>query len=349
MGNNQSKMDALNSQMNTLVETQAQEIDTLKKQVQDRDINYNLMLEKSLLIGGDYEKEIKFLNEENDTLKAELQNITTSDATTEAPYGFHPSGSPRSKPLAEFQSDIITSMKKGIEELKQEISHKNKKFGEWCEENRELKEEVNDLKTDRDTMLETCGDLDYMEECVGYVNELKQEVEMKKDAWDGEKVCKDLIENTKYTPETTFIEYIQKLEKDIDALSKMNDKKHKYHKNKCEEVKKLKKAMCELGTQNQYHKNGWEVFGCQSKKDLDEENKKLKKENEKQEDILVSIQDELLGEVFEPSFHKLLPKIKSLKEDYDKNWAAMECLSFMDYKYKNGTWANQEEVFLKVD
>jgi hypothetical protein len=64
----------------------------------------------------------------------------------------------------------------------------------------------------------------------------------------------------------------------IDALSKMNDKKHKYHKNKCEEVKKLKKAISELGVQNQYHKNGWEVFGCQSKKDLDDEINAVKEE-----------------------------------------------------------------------
>ena len=47
--------------------------------------------------------------------------------------------------------------------------------------------------------------------------------------------------------------------------------------------------------------------------DLKEENEKLKKDNEKHEDILVSIQDELLGEVFEPSFDKLKEEIKELK------------------------------------
>ena len=41
---------------------------------------------------------------------------------------------------------------------------------------------INDLKTDRDTMLESCGDLDNMEECVGYVNDLKEDNEnLKKD------------------------------------------------------------------------------------------------------------------------------------------------------------------------
>jgi uncharacterized coiled-coil DUF342 family protein len=41
---------------------------------------------------------------------------------------------------------------------------------------RDLKEENEDLKTDRDTMLTTCGDLDNMEECVGYVNDLQEEL-----------------------------------------------------------------------------------------------------------------------------------------------------------------------------
>jgi Tfp pilus assembly protein PilO len=32
-----------------------------------------------------------------------------------------------------------------------------------------------------------------------------------------------------------------------------------------------------------------------------------------------------------------------LKKDYDKNWAAMECLSFMDYKYEDGEWKPYED------
>jgi hypothetical protein len=202
MGNNQSKMDALNSQMNLLVETQAEEIKELTKEVEKW---------KSIVCG--------------------TAKCGTLDATTEAPYGFHPSGSPRSKPLAEFQSDIITKLKEENEELKEMTKYEH--F--------------------------TCSS------CKAHYTGCSRPI-------CSECMKEDLVYNQ-----------------------------------------------------------------------LLDENAKLKEENEKQEDILVSIQDELLGEVFEPSFHKLLPKIKSLKEDYDKNWAAAEALSFMDYKYEDGEWKPYEE------
>ncbi len=51
---------------------------------------------------------------------------------------------------------------------------------------------------------------------------------------------------------------------------------------------------------------------------LMKENAELKAENEKYEDILVSIQDELLGEVFEFSFDKLTQKINKNQTEIDK-------------------------------
>jgi hypothetical protein len=40
---------------------------------------------------------------------------------------------------------------------------------------------------------------------------------------------------------------------------------------------------------------------------------------------------------------KLIDENEKLKKDYDKNWAAMECLSFMDYKYEDGEWKPYED------
>jgi hypothetical protein len=50
MGNNQSKMDALNSQMNLLVETQAEEIKTLKFSVDalDKQATHYCLLSEEL-------------------------------------------------------------------------------------------------------------------------------------------------------------------------------------------------------------------------------------------------------------------------------------------------------------
>jgi hypothetical protein len=133
MGSNQSKMDALNSQMNLLVESQAEEIETLKQMRVDDKIYNEEVLSKLM-------KENKELN---------------------------------------YRIDALSKMNS-----KKHKYHKNK-----CEE----------------------------------VKKLKQEVSQKKDAWDGNKVLEDLLENTKYgqafeTAETTFIEYIQKLEKEIEKL-----------------------------------------------------------------------------------------------------------------------------------
>jgi predicted nucleic acid-binding Zn-ribbon protein len=265
MSNNQSKMNALNSQMNTLVETQAQEIKQLKE---------------------------------------ELSSMTD-------------------------------------EKCMYEVNMLDKHT-----ENDELRSRINDLETDRDTMLETCGDLDNMEECVGYVNDLKNDLDdALKNVADTEKELKDEIKElkemgTEYDPSVDTLvdtEWLEKLQGEInglkeekkelnyriDALSKMNSKKHKYHMNKCEEVKKLKQEVAQKKDAwdgNKILEDLWEntkygqYFGT-AEGTFIEYIQKLEKENEKQEDILVSIQDELLGEVFEPSFHKLLPKIKGLKEE----------------------------------
>ena len=48
--------------------------------------------------------------------------------------------------------NVSAGKQRKIDELKQEIAHKNKKFGEWCEENRELKQEnaaLNDIAAER--------------------------------------------------------------------------------------------------------------------------------------------------------------------------------------------------------
>ena len=69
----------------------------------------------------------------------------------------------------------------------------------------------------------------------------------------------------------------------IDALSKMNDKKHKYHKNKCEEIEKLKKENKELfdgylhywsgGTEGFGKDNAQEMIGDEWREKLEEAEK----------------------------------------------------------------------------
>jgi cell division protein FtsB len=95
------------------------------------------------------------------------------------------------------------------------------------------------------------------------IEKLKQEVAQKKDAWDGKKVCEDLIENTNYTPETSFIEYIQKLEKDNKGQGWDRLRLHK-------EIAKLKKDYEEMVEEKCKYESSF--------LDLDTENGKLKQE-----------------------------------------------------------------------
>ena len=139
------------------------------------------------------------------------------------------------------------------------------------------------------------------------VKKLKQEVEQKKDAWDGHKVLEDLLENTNYTPETTFIEYIQKLEKENENLKReMDEVAHKVNK------------LDDIVDENNDLKTDRDTM-LESCGDLDN-----------MEDCVGYVND-------------LKEDNENLKKDYDKNWAAMECLSFMDYKYEDGEWKPYED------
>jgi hypothetical protein len=167
MESNQSKMDALNSQMNTLVESQAEEIMELKLKCEQMSV---------------WPKRMEGLVEVIKGLKEKLKTMAEcSDAGM----------------LVNVDGDCIHNLKEENEKLKEE---RDNCFGVLGDEvfNRHG-EPLNDVLSD-------------------VIEKLKQEVEYKKDAWDGKKVCEDLMENTNYTPETTFIEYIQKLEEEIETL-----------------------------------------------------------------------------------------------------------------------------------
>ncbi len=88
---------------------------------------------------------------------------------------------------------------------------------------------------------------------------------------------------------------------------------HEYHE--------LKKKV-EWGTLKDYC-NRIETLIIKSNQ-LYQENKKLKDEKDKLEDILILIQDELYGEVYECHFHKLLDKIKQIRKDNIKNYIKEE-------------------------
>lgn len=109
-------------------------------------------------------------------------------------------------------------MKQSYEELKKESDELSDKCIQAIEEKQKLRKENKELKEtisnkqDYIDKLE-CGQVVF--ECAE-CDELKAELEYKKNCWDPMKVCRDLLENTKYRPDNhgEFVNYIQLLEKE---------------------------------------------------------------------------------------------------------------------------------------
>ena len=121
MGNNQSKMDALNSQMNLLVESQAQEI----KELKEANDTFTLGAKRTI------EKNCK-LYEENKKLKEEIQGIPA--LLEEERY--------KERACNERDdADALEMLAEDNEELKKEIE----KLEKLHEKEDEIVERINDI------------------------------------------------------------------------------------------------------------------------------------------------------------------------------------------------------------
>jgi hypothetical protein len=276
MGNNQSKMDALNSQMNLLVETQAEEIKELKDGRETFQIGVCEM-----------SKEIEALKTQNEELTVALE------------YGLN--------------ERVV------IEDIAHEFGKTGNDF-DWVEairdvliQNKDLSEDLDDMKVDRDTMLETCGDLYCIEECISYVNDLKGDLDdALENVADTEKELKEENEKLKEGHDLIYQslrdaegqkELMTAPEPECIAES-VGDYIQKFHEQE-DEIEKLKERQMIMGAVAAEHINDMNDIH----KEYGDMVRKLKEEKE--------VVDE---------------------DEMKKLYSAAEALSFMDYKYEDGEW-----------
>jgi DNA repair exonuclease SbcCD ATPase subunit len=136
----------------------------------------------------------------------------------------------------------------------------------------------------------------------------------------------------------------------IDALSKMNDKKHKYHMNKCEEVKKLQKSLSNLKKENEKLKLVQDKLREQLK-DAEYSFIKIKKEftekvvvDKEKFDYNIFLEEKTNMADMLSELHSENEKLKKEVVDEDemkKLYSAAECLSFMGYKYNELGWSDE--------
>lgn len=191
-----------------------------------------------------------------------------------------------------------------------------KEVEEMVTERDTLKEENEKLKEERHKVIQDAYQSHYdtwkAEQENIVITELKEEIEDLEEELNDKKLLM-------VSDGVGGVVNVREIMKQMDICRFVKEKNDKLE----EDNKKLKELtdgiMNEPGTGHILGCNAYEKF-CQAMSELNYDEKWIgelmleEAENDTEEDILVSIQDELLGEVYEPSFHKLLPTIKKLKE-----------------------------------
>ena len=249
---------------------------------------------------------VKELKEENKKLKEKVFDLEACDSE-----------------LADTRLNEIINLEGRIKELEnekpyeelyklqEEIDHKNKKFNEWIIENKELNEQLKESEKQRYEDNETARDV--IQTLCKEKNNLKNELETK-----FKEKCKTIQTMDEEIKHNDII--MELLQKEVYGYSStafvnntkiVDDIKKDYKEH--EELKKLMDLIQK------------ELFGVEyasiSVPDLKIVDKikdyklyqECTKEKDKYEDILMSIQDELFGNVFNCHFNKLLDKIKEDK------------------------------------
>ena len=206
------------------------------------------------------------------------------------------------KTLTDNQEKDLDMMEKEIEKLKEDIE-KLKEENEFS---------LGGMTCDRDAKEEEIDKL--MDDKLELDNEI---IKLKEENEEWKEVCKDYGENPhevyKYMSggisNEEHYEIVEELKSQVDVLSKMNDKKHKFHKNKCNEVKKLK-----------------------------EENKKLKEEDEKCTNCICNMNSVI--EKLEEENKKLIFRRKCVSEGLDQMEEYID--KFGEKRIKDMDWEDMD-------
>jgi len=153
-------------------------------------------------------------------------------------------------------------MKQSCEEQKKELDELSDKCIQEIEEKQKLRKEIKELKEENEKLKEEnekIGDLvvsqtDKLKEVsIKYNEGYKVNQEIKKNAWDPNKVFMDLYENTNYNPNEhgEFINYIQLLEKENKKLKEFCKRGRVAEKNSELEQMYLREAGLMFNDQNE--------------------------------------------------------------------------------------------------